>query len=213
MGEMCAVMHTRRTSRCDDSDDKGKGNVMSSRSRRPARDTSPEDDSRSPIIGFLPLIAAAVVVVAAGLWFGGLFPSSGSNSSGGLPPAVSHEPLSGGALPRFAVVAGDQSVEAYLYAVEAAEELEFIPCYCGCGEHDNHRNVRDCFVKQMAPDGVLYDEHGAGCEMCQTIVLDVKRLLAEGKTLTEARAFIDENYKDYGSPTDTPMPPAEVTAR
>lgn len=182
---------------------------MSGRSRRPARETSP-DDSRTPINSILPIVVAAVVVVAAGLWFGGLLPSGGGDSEP-LPSARSEQALTAASMPQFVLDSGDQGVLAYTSAVDLAEELQFIPCYCGCGEHSGHRDVRDCFIKEMSPNGVLYDEHGAGCDMCQTIVLDVKGLLEDGKTLADARAFIDDNYKEYGAPTDTPMPEVQAS--
>jgi len=41
----------------------------------------------------------------------------------------------------------------------------------------------DCFLKQVTASGATYDEHGASCTICISIVLDVKKMLAEGKSL------------------------------
>ena len=52
--------------------------------------------------------------------------------------------------------------EAYGYALEYPEVLSQVACYCGC-ESAGHRNVRDCFVKEVRADGsVEWDLMGAG---------------------------------------------------
>lgn len=52
--------------------------------------------------------------------------------------------------------------EAYEYALEYPEVLSKVACYCGC-ESAGHRNVRDCFVKEVRADGsVEWDLMGAG---------------------------------------------------
>lgn len=52
--------------------------------------------------------------------------------------------------------------EAYGFALQYPNELAQVPCYCGC-EEAGHRNVRDCFVKEIKPDGtVVWDMMGAG---------------------------------------------------
>lgn len=180
---------------------------MSGRSRRhaqPKLHASQAEPLTRRIAGVLPVAAPAVVIIVAGLWFGGFF--SGGNDSGPL-PAASQRPVSDGALPSFVSAGGGRVIAAYEYALAAADKLVYIPCYCGCGEHSGHKSVRDCFIKSIDASGVTYDEHGAGCDMCVSIVLDVQRLLAEGKSLAEARAYVDETYAGIGSPTDTPLPP------
>lgn len=182
---------------------------MSGRSRRPAQPKlravrQPSLWTRAAAV--LPFVVPALIVVAAGLWFGGV--RSGGGNEGGLPPATKAQPAApGDDLPSFVTSGGKRVIAAYEYAVAAADQLVYIPCYCGCGEHSGHRSVRDCFVTTLDARGVEYDEHGAGCDICVSIVLDVQRLLAEGRTLAEARAFIDETYSDIGSPTNTPPPP------
>ena len=52
--------------------------------------------------------------------------------------------------------------EAYDYALAEPEKLSQIPCFCGC-EDVGHRNVRDCFVREVRTDGtVVWDPMGAG---------------------------------------------------
>ena len=51
--------------------------------------------------------------------------------------------------------------EAYQFALANPEVLEVIPCYCGCGAE--HRSVKDCFVREVHPDGtVVFDDMGFG---------------------------------------------------
>lgn len=55
--------------------------------------------------------------------------------------------------------------DAYKYAVDNREYLEFIPCYCNCYvDPFNHRNVKDCFINNEHSDSetIVYDPHGAG---------------------------------------------------
>jgi hypothetical protein len=51
---------------------------------------------------------------------------------------------------------------AYRYAVDHRAELQYVPCYCGCGDID-HTSNWDCFVEKLRPDGsVLLSDHGFG---------------------------------------------------
>src|SRR3990170_8072551 len=54
------------------------------------------------------------------------------------------------------------SLESYGAAVRHQDELKRIPCYCGCGEANDHASLKECFIK---PDGT-YDSHAAGCDVC-----------------------------------------------
>lgn len=57
------------------------------------------------------------------------------------------------------------AVDAYKYAVENGEYLEYIPCYCNCYvEPFNHQNVKDCFInnENLDSETLVYDPHGAG---------------------------------------------------
>jgi hypothetical protein len=51
---------------------------------------------------------------------------------------------------------------AYRYAIGHRAELQYIPCYCGCGDIDHVSNW-DCFVDGLRSDGtVLLSDHGFG---------------------------------------------------
>src|SRR5699024_846352 len=107
------------------------------------------------------------------------------------------------------------SMDAYIYAVDTRNEdfLEYLPCYCSCHQEPfEHNSVKDCFLnKDLTTDEQFaYDPHGANCGICIDTVLDTKRLKSEGKSLTEIRDYIDENYSHFAEPTPSPYPPEGV---
>lgn len=97
--------------------------------------------------------------------------------------------------------------EAYAYAAEHPETVSYIPCYCGCGQHSGHRSSHDCFVARHSGSSVAYDQHGANCDMCVDAALMTRDLLAQGKSLKEARAAVVKKYGSWGNGTDTPPIP------
>lgn len=51
--------------------------------------------------------------------------------------------------------------EAYVYAASHHDELQYIPCYCGCGAM--HANNYACYFKRNGAGQVTgYDEHAYG---------------------------------------------------
>lgn len=173
---------------------------MSSRSRRLA----PHDNPRlggSPKHLIIPALVA-LAVIAAGLWI--IFEAGAGNGGGRAEQA---SVASQGGVPDFVSLAPERVREAYDFAATHGAELVYIPCYCGCGEHSGHRNVRDCFIKSGSGSAVTYEGHGSQCDICVSIVLDAKAMLARGDTLAQVRTAIDESYRDIGPATDTPLPP------
>ncbi len=64
-----------------------------------------------------------------------------------------------GQLPEFGAV-GDVG-RLYRYAVEHGDELQYIPCFCGCARL-GHQSNRDCYVKAFHPAGTLtFTSHAA----------------------------------------------------
>jgi len=98
--------------------------------------------------------------------------------------------------------------ETYIWAAVHQEELQYIPCYCGCGQmHDSNAA---CFFKRRE-DGTIadYDSHALNCQICVEIARSVRQGLAQGKTLSAIRQQIDKTYQARGLvATNTPMPPA-----
>jgi hypothetical protein len=99
------------------------------------------------------------------------------------------------------------ALSGYTYATKHPDVLEQIPCYCGCGGHSGHRFLRDCFIK----DDWTYDEHARYCDVCIGEALKVQNYLAQGKTLKEARALIDNEYSPKYAEGRTSTPPVSDT--
>ena len=93
--------------------------------------------------------------------------------------------------------------EAYQFNVANTDVMEDIPCYCGCG-NVGHTSNYDCYVSQVDDKGnITFDNHALGCSICVDITQDVMRMLREGKTPQEARAYVDATYSKYG-PSNIP---------
>ena len=52
--------------------------------------------------------------------------------------------------------------QAYVFAARNPDVLDYVPCYCGCGQTDGHVGNTDCFVESRAPNGAVteWDVHG-----------------------------------------------------
>jgi hypothetical protein len=93
--------------------------------------------------------------------------------------------------------------QAYQFAVANPDEMQHIPCYCGCGAVGHPSNYA-CYVAGQNADGTLkYDTHALGCSICVDITQDVMRLLRQNKTTQELRGYIDQTYSKY-SPSNMP---------
>ncbi|MCG7410325.1 PCYCGC domain-containing protein [Paenibacillus sp. ACRRX] len=96
----------------------------------------------------------------------------------------------------------------YKLAAENAQLLQWMPCYCGCGDSSNHRSNLDCFVHERLEDGsIQWDDHGTRCGVCLQIAVEAVKLEQEGNSLDAVRKIIDDKYREgYAAPTPTPMP-------
>lgn len=66
-----------------------------------------------------------------------------------------------GQLPDFAGPSLPGIRGLYAYAVEHGEELQYIPCTCGCARF-GHKSNRDCYIKSFNKDGTLtFTSHAA----------------------------------------------------
>ncbi len=93
--------------------------------------------------------------------------------------------------------------QAYQFAAANPDVMKNIPCYCGCG-NIGHTSNYSCYVSDMDSKGKsTFDNHALGCSICVDITQDVMRLLREGKSPQEARAYIDATYSKYG-PSNIP---------
>jgi len=88
---------------------------------------------------------------------------------------------------------------AYQFAAENPDIMKNIPCYCGCG-NVGHTSNYSCYVSQVDDKGKFtFDDHALGCSICVDITQDVMRLLKDGKSPQDARAYVDATYSKYGS--------------
>jgi len=93
--------------------------------------------------------------------------------------------------------------QAYQFAAANPDILKQIPCYCGCGKIGHTSNYA-CYVKSVdEKGGITYDDHALGCSICVDITQDTMRLLKQGKTVGEIKAFVDQTYAQYG-PSNIP---------
>jgi hypothetical protein len=111
-------------------------------------------------------------------------------------------------LPSFVKKLDPQIGQIYQVAAQNHQLLQWIPCYCGCGESAGHRSNLDCFVKEVKQNGqITWDSHGTQCGTCLEIAAESVALQKQGKSTKEIRNYIDEKYKEgYAKPTPTPMP-------
>ncbi len=154
--------------------------------------------------GKVHLCGKVMLLVAALALAGGLFLLSSCSPGQSVPPAL-EAPGSVNATPQREfpsfVYNSAQVLQAYETAMKIPEVLPLMPCYCGCGEAHDHKNLKDCFFKE---DGSLND-HGAFCEVCDMEVADIAKWQGEGYSLEQIRGLIDEKYPRYGEPTDTAL--------
>jgi hypothetical protein len=92
---------------------------------------------------------------------------------------------------------------AYQFNAENPDIMKNIPCYCGCGGIGHVSNY-DCYVSDVDASGkISFDNHALGCSICVDITQDVMRMLRDGKSLQDARAYVDAAYSKYG-PSNIP---------
>jgi hypothetical protein len=92
---------------------------------------------------------------------------------------------------------------AYQFAAANPGIMKNIPCYCGCG-NVGHTSNYNCYVSNVDDKGnIRWDSHALGCSICVDITQDVMRMLKDGKSPQDARAYVDATYSKYG-PSNIP---------
>ncbi|MBO9128376.1 PCYCGC motif-containing (lipo)protein [Bacillus sp. 165] len=111
-------------------------------------------------------------------------------------------------LPAFLSYGNAFARETYAIAAAHYDLLQWIPCYCGCGQTVQHKNNRDCFIRGIKRNGqVVWDSHAMNCMNCLEIAREAAALQDAGKSIYDIRNYIDNKYKvGYAKPTPTPMP-------
>ncbi len=157
-----------------------------------------------------------LAVAALGL---GLLVTGACGNGGASPEAhSSHAPngdlrevtSSADRLPSFLDGQPEEVGLAYRIAGTIDDTLQWIPCYCGCGESAGHESNLNCFIHEVREDGTVeWDDHGTRCGVCVQIAIESARLKQQGKPDRDIREYIDSNYQTgYAKPTDTPFPAA-----
>ncbi|MCP8969586.1 PCYCGC domain-containing protein [Ectobacillus ponti] len=111
-------------------------------------------------------------------------------------------------LPSFLSSYPKEVQQVYMVAGQNHELLNWIPCYCGCGESVGHRSNKNCFIREVKANGeVVWDSHATTCVNCMEIALESASMKQDGKSALEIRKYIDNKYKEgFAKPTPTPMP-------
>jgi hypothetical protein len=76
---------------------------------------------------------------------------------------------------------------AYQTAKDIPEVLEQLPCFCGCMSSFGHKNNLFCFK----------DQHGSGCNLCQDIALDARKMHDQGMSIAQIQENIKTKYSRY----------------
>ena len=99
--------------------------------------------------------------------------------------------------------------DAYIFAAQRPDILEYVPCFCGC-ETAGHKRNADCFVASRNDDGSVreWDTHGMACTICVDVARDAMQLSASGASTDDIRAAVESKYAAYPRQTPTPAPPA-----
>ncbi len=99
--------------------------------------------------------------------------------------------------------------DAYIFAAQRPDILEYVPCFCGCETAGHTRNA-DCFVASRNEDGTVreWDTHGMACTICIDVARDAMQLSASGASTVDIRAAVESKYAAYPRQTSTPSPPA-----
>ncbi|MEY9976090.1 PCYCGC motif-containing (lipo)protein [Lysinibacillus sp. RC79] len=121
---------------------------------------------------------------------------------------IQEETASADVLPSFLDNKSEDIRLVYQIAGQSTEVLEWIPCYCGCGESAGHKSNLNCFIQEKREVGtIVWDDHGTRCLVCLEIAVQSAKMHKDGMSLKEIRQTIDETYKEgYAKPTPTDMP-------
>jgi len=57
--------------------------------------------------------------------------------------------------PEFVTRAGPEVKRLYEFQITHGELMRYMPCFCGCGQNAGHRSNRDCYVREVNPDGSI----------------------------------------------------------
>lgn len=121
-----------------------------------------------------------------------ILPGCSSQPSGSLPMATLDQ------MPAEVQAAPTVVQQSYRFAAANPDVMRRIPCYCGCGPI-GHQSNYSCYISHVDDQGrITYDTHALGCSICVDITQDTMRLLQQGKSVPEIKAYVDSTYSKYG---------------
>lgn len=162
-------------------------------------------------LAFSGTLAVLVLALSGGL----VAACGGGDHATAMPAAASHDPgadaaaieAAWAARPDYVSHADARVQEAYRYALERPDVIQWMPCYCGCAAMQ-HRSNLDCFLRsRMSVGAVAYEEHASYCDVCVQTALLAKQRISEGRSFAEIRAEVDATFGGNGvpgTPTDLP---------
>ncbi len=115
------------------------------------------------------------------------------------------------ALPDFALKK-EIVKEGYEYALLHPDNLEGLPCNCGCmdpegvkahGGRLHSRGLLDCFMEGDVKNGGKWDPHASDCGMCLEDAIFVKQEYEEGHSKEEIRQMLEDKYATQLFSNDT----------
>ena len=77
---------------------------------------------------------------------------------------------------------------AYLAAQQHPDLLAQLDCYCGCEQHEGHKNLLDCFRSN----------HAATCATCTGEAVTASQLFENGTPVEQIRAILRQRYANGG---------------
>jgi len=77
---------------------------------------------------------------------------------------------------------------AYQAAQQHPDLLAQLDCYCGCEQHEGHRNLLDCFRSN----------HAATCATCTGEAVTARQLFENGTPVDQIRAILHQRYAHGG---------------
>jgi hypothetical protein len=78
--------------------------------------------------------------------------------------------------------------QAYTVARDHPELLAQLDCYCGCEQHEGHKNLLDCFRTN----------HGAACDICVGEAVTAGQMLSQGTPVDQIREVLRTRYAHGG---------------
>ncbi len=111
--------------------------------------------------------------------------------------------------PDFIIEAGPDIQRLYAFQVTNGDLMRYMPCFCGCHLHSEHRSNRDCYIREVHEDGsVTFDPMAPVCGVCLEVTESVMEMLDQGIAPRAIRAAIDARHAyEIEMATPTPYPP------